>query len=92
MGGANHWLGVELRGTKSNRDGLGAEIRITAGGRTQWNHATTSVGYLCSSEKTVRFGLGAATVADVVEITWPGGKVQRLEKVAADQVIRAVEP
>lgn len=92
MGAANHWLGVELKGTKANRDGLGAVVKITAGGRTQWNHATTAVGYLSSSEKTVRFGLGAAKAADVVEIRWPGGKVQRLENVAGDRVVKAVEP
>ena len=92
LGEGNHWLGIELTGTKANRDGLGTLIKVTAGGRAQWNHATTSTGYLSSSEKTVRFGLGASGVAEEVEIRWPGGKVQRLEKVAADRVIKAREP
>lgn len=92
MGAGNHWLGLELRGTKANRDGLGAVVKVVCGGKAQWNHATTAVGYLSSSEKTVRFGLGAAKAADAVEITWPGGKVQRLENVAGDRVVRVDEP
>lgn len=92
LGAGAHWLGLKLRGTRANRDGLGAVVKVVSGGRTQWNHATASVGYLSSSEKTVRFGLGAAGKAEVVEITWPGGKVQRLENVAGDRVLEVSEP
>jgi len=87
-----HWLGVRLRGTRSNRDGIGARLQVTAGGRTLHNHATTSVGYASSSEPVVRFGLGDETAADRVEIRWPSGRVQALENVAGDRVIEVTEP
>ncbi|MSV27349.1 MAG: CRTAC1 family protein, partial [Bryobacterales bacterium] len=63
---ANHWLGLRLVGTRSNRDGIGARIRIGS----QINHVTTSVGFACSSDKVVHFGLGGATTAELVEIEW----------------------
>jgi len=82
-----HWLLIRLVGAKSNRDGLGARVRITAGGRTQYNQATTSVGYASSSDRRVHFGLGSAISADELEIVWPGGKTQRLRNVKADQIL-----
>jgi hypothetical protein len=87
----NHWLIVELTGTKSNRDGLGARLKVTAGGATQFNHATTSVGYSTSSDRRVHFGLGAAAVVDRIEIVWPSGIRQILENVKADQVLKVRE-
>jgi hypothetical protein len=60
--GANHWLILNLQGTRSNRDGLGARVKITPNvGGPQWNHATTATGFSTSSDKRVHFGLGAAT-------------------------------
>ncbi len=90
-GAGHHWLVFDLTGTKSNRDGLGTKIKVTAGGLTQYNHATTSVGYGCSSDKRVHFGLGAATKADSVEIVWPSGVRQTLSDVPADQVVKVKE-
>ncbi len=87
-GGANHWITLLLRGTKSNRDGIGAVVRIGA----QMNHMTTSVGYGSSSHSGVHFGLGAAAKADRIEIRWPSGRVQVLENVKADQVLSVTEP
>ncbi len=87
-----HWLLIELRGTRSNRDGIGAAIAVTAGGRTIHNHVTTCVGYNSSSDRRAHFGLGAAARADRIEIRWPGGHRQILENVAADQVIKVTEP
>jgi hypothetical protein len=81
-----HWLAFALTGAKSNRDAIGASIRIG----TQVNHVTTSVGYASSSSKVVHFGLGQATKANV-EIRWPSGAVQKLENVAADQLLKVVE-
>lgn len=90
--GNAHWLGLRLRGVKSNRDGVGARIRVVLpDGRVLYNHATTSVGYASSSEPVVRFGLGSATAADV-EITWPSGIVQHLRSVAANRVVPVTEP
>jgi hypothetical protein len=89
--GANHWLILNLQGTKSNRDGLGARVKLTpnAGG-PQWNHATTATGFSTSSDKRVHFGLGAATETRV-EITWPSGIRQVLANIRADQVLTVRE-
>ena len=87
-----HWLLLDLQGSKSNRDGIGAVIAVTAAGRTIYNHATTSVGYNSSSDRRVHFGLGAALKADRIEIRWPGGRKQVLENVAADRVLKVREP
>lgn len=89
--GAGHWLILDLEGTRSNRDGLGAKVKITAGGRTQYNHATTSVGYISSSDRRVYFGLGSAATVDEIEIAWPSGIRQRLSSVKGDQVLKVVE-
>ena len=90
--GMNHWLGFALQGTKSNRDGIGARIKVTAAGKVQFNHMTTASGYASSSAGPVHFGLGDARVADEVEIRWPSGTVQTLKNVAADRVVQVVEP
>lgn len=88
----NHWLDVALRGTKSNRDGIGARIKVVTKSGTQYNHMTTSVCYASSSDGPVHFGLGADARASVVEIHWPSGRVQQFSDVAADQILRATEP
>jgi enediyne biosynthesis protein E4 len=87
----NHWLIVELTGTKSNRDGLGARLQATAGGITQYNQATTSVGYSTSSDRRVHFGLGTAATVEKLEILWPSGIRQALEHIKADQVLKVRE-
>jgi hypothetical protein len=90
--GDSHWLALKLRGRRSNRQGLGATVRVVLpDGRSLYNHATTSVGYASSSEALVRFGLGASRTAQRVEIRWPGGGVQRLSNVAADRVVEVIE-
>ena len=89
----NHWILLKLSGTKSNRMGIGAKIRLTtADGSVQYNHATTSVGYASSSDSRVHFGLGANAVAKEIQITWPSGIQQVLRDVAADRVVEVTEP
>lgn len=88
---SNHWLAFQLEGTESNRSGTGAVVKVVAGGVTQYNHQAASFGYASSSAGPLHFGLGAATKADVVEITWPSGTIQRLENVAGDQVLKVTE-
>lgn len=89
----NHWLAFRLRGTKSNRDGIGARIRVAlSDGKVLFNHATTSVGYSSSSETLVRFGLGTDRQAAEAEIRWPSGAVQRLKNVSAGHVVEIREP
>jgi hypothetical protein len=91
--GAGHWLVIRLAGTKSNRDGLGATVKLTgASGHVQYNHATTAVGYASASDKRVYFGLGGDRSAREIEIRWPSGTQQVLRSVAADRVLDVEEP
>jgi len=91
-GGANHWVAFALEGTRSNRDGIGARLKVVAGGATQYNHVCFAAGYASSSAGPVHFGLGASKTVDLVEIHWPSGTVQELRNVAADQIIKVKEP
>jgi enediyne biosynthesis protein E4 len=88
----NHWLELKLQGTKSNRDGIGARIKVVSGIEVQYNHMSTSAGYASSSAGPVHFGLGAHSSADRVEIRWPSGIVQELKDVVADRVVTVREP
>ncbi|HSB74997.1 MAG TPA: CRTAC1 family protein, partial [Terriglobales bacterium] len=90
--GAEHWLEFKLRGTKSNRDGIGARIKLVTKTAVQYNHMTTSAGYASSSAGPVHFGLGSQTSAELVEIRWPSGIVQQLHNVAADRIVVVQEP
>jgi enediyne biosynthesis protein E4 len=90
--GSGHWLAIALRGIKSNRDGIGARMKVISDSLTQYNHMTTSVGYASSSDGPVHFGLGTDTLAKTVEIQWPSGIVQILKNVHADQLIHVTEP
>ena len=86
-----HWLDVALEGTKSNRDGIGARIKVVTSQGAQFNHMTPSVGYASSSHGPVHFGLGADSRAALVEIHWPSGIVQALRDVAGDRVLTVKE-
>ncbi|HXI38407.1 MAG TPA: CRTAC1 family protein, partial [Bryobacteraceae bacterium] len=89
----NHWVLLKLTGTKSNRMGIGAKIRMTTpDGLAQYNHVTTSTGYACSSDSRVHFGLGASKTAKEIEILWPSGIRQVMHDVAADRVVAVTEP
>jgi len=89
---SGHWLDVALRGTTSNRDGIGARIKLVSPSGTQYNHMTTSVGYASSSDGPVHFGLGHDSRADSLEIRWPSGKVQTLQDISVDRVLQVTEP
>jgi hypothetical protein len=89
----NHWILIKLVGTKSNRMGIGAQIRVTTDdGRKLYNEATTSTGYAASSDPRVHFGLGKSSVIGEMEIRWPSGTRQLLHDVAADRVLEVIEP
>jgi hypothetical protein len=89
----NHWLLVNTIGRRSNRDGIGAELKLTtASGRTLYNHVTTSDGFMSSSDKRVHFGLGTEKALESLEIRWPSGTVQTLKKVKADEILTVSEP
>jgi hypothetical protein len=91
--GGNHWLLVDTKGTRSNRDGIGAYVRLVAeSGEEQYAMVSTASSYLSSNDKRVHFGLGRDRRAKLLEIAWPSGKVQTLENVAADQILTVREP
>jgi enediyne biosynthesis protein E4 len=92
-GNQNHWLLIETRGKKSNRDGIGTNITVTTeSGRKLYNHVTTSVGFMSSSDKRVHFGLGQEKMINAIEIQWPGGTRQTLTPISADQILKVDEP
>ncbi|MDE3201481.1 MAG: CRTAC1 family protein [Acidobacteriota bacterium] len=86
-----HWLAIQLRGTKSNRDGIGARVEVTAGGRHQLQERVAESGYLSQNEARLHFGLGAETNADKIVVHWPSGQVQTLTNVKADRVVTVEE-
>jgi hypothetical protein len=89
----NHWILVNLVGTKSNRMGIGAQIQITTDdGKKQWNEVTTAVGYASSSDPRVHFGLGRNEKIKEIEIRWPSGIKQILNDVTVDRVLTIEEP
>lgn len=87
----NHWLTLDLQGTRSNRDGFGALIRLEAGGKELNAQARCGFGFLMQSDRRVHFGLGKAQTAEKIEIRWPSGKVQELLNVKADQIMKVKE-
>jgi hypothetical protein len=92
-GTRNHWLTLQLEGRKSNRDGIGAEVKIvSASGAPQYATVSTSGSYLSACDRRVHFGLGVDAAVKTIEIHWPSGTVQRLENVTANQILAIVEP
>jgi hypothetical protein len=87
----NHWITLHLTGHKSNRDGIGAVVKLTTTQGSQWVTLTTSSGYLSASDSRVHFGLGSSAVADSIEIRWPSGIVQTLTHIAGDRQIEVDE-
>ena len=92
LGGRRNYLAVRTVGVESNRDGVGARIRVHTGPRVQEREVRRGGSYLSSHDPRVFFGLGASTQADEVVIRWPSGKVQRLNGVLAGQVLTVKEP
>jgi enediyne biosynthesis protein E4 len=83
----NNWLILKLVGTRSNRDGIGAQVRVG----TQLNHMTTAVGYASSSRFGVHFGAGTQEQLDRIEIRWPSGARQILSNIKSNQVLTVRE-
>ena len=88
----NHWLTITLEGTRSNRDGIGAEIRLTSAHSRQNTTVNTAGSYLSSNDKRAHFGLGPDASAAAVEVRWPSGTVQTLTDVKADRELHIKEP
>jgi enediyne biosynthesis protein E4 len=92
-GNQAHWIQLRLVGSSSNRDGIGAEVRlVTATGALRQATASTSGSYLSASDKRVHFGLGSEAKCRSIEVRWPSGIVQRIESVPADQILTLTEP
>ena len=87
----HHWLRLELVGTSANRDALGAEVTLRAGGVTQYRRLHPSRGYLSQVERPLTFGLGAAVSVDELSVTWPGGQVQRVDVPGVDRMLRVLQ-
>jgi hypothetical protein len=89
---AGHWIGLRLRGTRSNRDGIGSSIELTArSGAKQYATVSTTGSYLSASDRTVHFGLGEESAASMT-IRWPGGTVQKIDALPVDRVTTITEP
>jgi len=91
-GNRNRWLHLKLIGKTSNRDGIGAKIRLTANGQTQLREVICGSSYLSQSSLEVEFGLGQVKTVDHIEIIWPSGIKQILESIATNQRLRVIEP
>ena len=89
---ANHWIGFKLVGHRSNRDGIGAVIRIDTAAGSQWYTVTTASSYLSSGDVRAHFGLGREKTVKRIEIRWPSGVIQTLQDVPGDQYLRVDEP
>jgi hypothetical protein len=88
---AGHWITIRLVGRKSNRDGIGAQVEVLAGGVRRQRERIAGSGYLSQDDGRVHFGLGAASVIDKLTVTWPGGAVQTLANVSTGRVITIEE-
>ena len=88
----NHWVLVKLTGSRSNRSALGAKVKLTAGGRAQFDEVRSGGSYLSQNDLRLHFGLGQAPRVDRIEIEWPSGARQVLRDVPADRIIPIEEP
>jgi len=90
--GTGHWLAIKLKGTKSNRDGIGAKVEVFAGDKHWTAERVAGSGYLSQDDDRLHFGLGTAAIVDKVVIHWPSGREQTVEKLATDRVVTVEEP
>ncbi|MFH1570037.1 MAG: CRTAC1 family protein [Gemmatimonadota bacterium] len=91
-GNARHWVQVALRGSRSNREGYGARVRLRAGDLVQVAEKLNAAGYLSQGDPRLHFGLGEATAVDTLQVRWPSGATQELTGIVADQVVSLQEP
>ncbi|MHB1307504.1 MAG: CRTAC1 family protein [Limisphaerales bacterium] len=87
-----HWLTLDLDGTRGNRDGFGALITLTAGGRTWLAEAICPTGFLMQGDRRLHFGLGKAARVESLQVRWPGGRTQKLTEIAVDRILKLREP
>ena len=92
VGNDNHWIEIDLEGTVSNRDGIGAAVEVTAGGVTQTQIQDGGVHYRGQNHQRLHFGLARHTQIDKITVHWPSGTVQELTGVEANQLLLIKEP
>jgi len=90
-GNANNWLEVMLIGSKSNRDGVGAALKLVSNGFIQHQQRKGGMGYMSAQDPRVHFGLGLRKTIDLLEITWPTGTADKLTNVPINQIIAVKE-
>lgn len=90
-GNHNHWLSILLEGTKSNRDAVGARVKVTAGDLVSYDQRRGGTSYQSARDPRLHFGLGSRSRIDAVEVKWPSGTVTKVEKLDADQFIAIKE-
>jgi hypothetical protein len=90
-GQKNHWLGVHLIGTKSNRDGIGAALKIATGDFVSYDQAKGGMSYCSAQDPRIHFGLGLRAKVDTIEITWPSGAHEVIRDVSVDQIVTIQE-
>jgi hypothetical protein len=88
----NHWIAIKLKGKKSNRDGIGARLELTASGKKHVAERFAGSSYLSQDDDRIHFGLGSATKVDRLTIKWPSGKEQTLQNLKVDHVLLVEEP
>src|SRR5579859_5371957 len=88
----NHWITLDLVGTRSNRDGFGAVVKLSAGGKDYFAESRCAFGFLMQSDRRLHFGLGKSASIDGITITWPSRQTQELTNVKPDQILKVIEP
>jgi len=90
-GNRNHWLKVEVKRANGKSDAIGARVTVVAGSLRQIEDVVAVKGYLSQADSRLHFGLGKADKADLVEIRWPGGRIQQFQDVKANQFLKVVQ-
>ncbi|MGD0756392.1 MAG: CRTAC1 family protein [Bacteroidales bacterium] len=91
-GNQNNWITLNLVGTTSNRDGIGARVKVTSGNKVQTAQKKSTTGYLSQNDPRMHFGLAKNEIVDRIEIKWPSGKLQVLENIKVNQILTVKEP
>jgi hypothetical protein len=90
-GNENHWLAIFLVGAKSNRDGVGARVKVIAGDLTLYDQRKGGISYQSAQDPRLHFGLGRRSEIDAIEVKWPSGTVSKVGKLKSDQIVAIKE-
>ncbi len=90
-GNSNHWIEIDLVGVESNNDGIGATVKLTAGGITQMREQNGGMHRRTQNHKRIHFGLGPNALIEEIQLDWPSGISQTIRNVRADRIMRIVE-